>query len=414
MHSAYALEPLRFGPNGSEEIWRTVYLKQDALSQPSHSRHQSKHSTPGRPSYEVISSTPMRSAQRSVTAPSPQTFIPASTRPSTSTSRTATSTFPTLAEYESYNSTATTAVSSPIEEHGRLRQTSLPVQPKVQRKRGSSGFSSIFKFNKNRPKSEPTKKKLEIKLIGETPQDQVPAEFRGNGTHHVTLAESLARYGTDAVDDLGLPPALKLAPQQQVGHFNYAPGTLFQAGSGARLPTTPKLDSRERSDSRRSSGQQQPTPDQIRSAFARMGLLHSSSNEPVAGDQDSPPALDHAQSGRNCSGSRKQEHTYDLNRYQSRRDEFARFSGGPGSVPSSDPSWETIDRGGGETWGTPSSRGAHAWGGRRSSEERYERSASNSGRNSKRNSKRMSQLEDVVEEEDGDAKRRFAGDSMRY
>ena len=339
----------------------------------------------------------MRNTQRSLTTPAQSHFTISSGRPSTQHTRDLSSAFPPLEKLDSYFPPPPVPSTDDLieDEKGRVRQTSMPDVPK--RKRGSSGFSSLFKI-KSRPKSEPNKakpskgKKLEIKLIGETPINEVPREFLGG---YKTLDESLNRYNTDLVEDLTLPPVMKLSQRQQIGQLPYAPGALFEAGSGARLPTASSTLA-EMSNSRRSSGQ--PTPEQIRKAFEKIGMQSPSTDR--VGTNHATGSQGHSRTG---SWDRDQR----TEQWQQHEDSFRGYAmTGPSSIPkshqSSTRSWETIEQNGGR--GTPPTYGGPGWGARRSTEEgRYEQPVGNSGRNSKR----MSQLEDVLEEDDGQARRRF-------
>lgn len=119
-------------------------------------------------------------------------------------------------------------------------ETSAPVTlPKPAWKRTSSGLSSLSSFLKPKEKSRNKSTRLQVKLLGETPRDQVPLAFRqaSKGTHYTTLGETLARYGDDSAGTSS-EVELKLAEGQEIGHFVYTPGTVFHAGSGTKLPET--------------------------------------------------------------------------------------------------------------------------------------------------------------------------------
>ena len=393
--------PVTFGPNCSEEVWRTVYIKWDEY------RNYTFEDFDGHPNSrtagdENVPYTQTQTSQRSVTSPSHHAPAQMAGRPSTSTSNTVSSSkFPPLHGHEPSSPNLGTTTEAVLDQK-RLRQTSLPSDAKPGRKRGSSGLSNLFAKIKNRPKSEPTSKptgKPEIKLVGETPHDQLPKEFCGTDTNHVTFAQTLSRYRPDGVEDLSLPPTLKLSDHQQVGQFRYAPGTLFQAGTGVRVPTPGNATGENGVDSRPPS-RGQPTPEQIRKAFAKMGLTTPGKENMRAVPMDPY--------GWNNSG--KEELNVKWNRYQQRQNEFVGLrttssttrTQGPASPPAPGSSWETIAHG-----GSLISNHREMWGGRRSSEEqeRFELPASSSHRSSKR----RSQLEDVLEEDDGEGRRLFAG-----
>jgi hypothetical protein len=291
-----------------------------------------------------------------------------------------------------FGSNKSAAASPPPPTHGKEpRQVSLPALPKPPRKRTSSVVSSIFSL-RPRPKSDPSR--LAIKLIGETPRDQVPPEFLGRDTNYVTLEESIARYGDDALNDLSRPPQLKLAERQRIGQLNYQPGTLFKAGSGARLPDAAGM-RRGSGGSVESSDGQQPTPDQIRKAFETIGVGVSRSGY---GDGDdggerrvhSPEYSSLRQYSRQVSAD---EEAGCYGKEERRRADYVAVERrGDVRQHSVNSSWETVDQGGGPWGSSPLTRSD--WGGRSPVDER-----------SRRHSRRISQLEDVTEEEDGDGHR---------
>jgi hypothetical protein len=229
--------------------------------------------------------------------------------------------------------------------------------------------------------------------VGETPRQEVP---RGFLLHEQTVAADIleTRYDPDAVEDL---TALKLANNQQIGLFQYAPGTLFQAGTGARIPPRKRTLEKGVATGRKTSGA--PTPEQIRKAFERMAFAGSSNagvpmNQTIA--SKGPEVSD---TTGYCVMSSEERNEY-WNTYHPSPPAItpplinSRTVGK--SQSSSKPSWETIDR---TFSSTAASNRDGDFGGRRSSEERYELPTTQIARNSKR----MSQLEDVVEEDDADA-----------
>jgi hypothetical protein len=248
--------------------------------------------------------------------------------------------------------------------------------------------------------------KHRIKVIGETPSGQVPQGFLMQD--QTVAAEILEmRYNPDAVEDL---TALKPAYQQQIGQFAYSPGTLFQAGTGARLPTTsrPTLENGGIADGQARST---PTPEQIRRAFDKMALTTPTragipSDHPFATNQYfqvSSPTIPIAKGKGIMSPQERDEY---WNTYQPSQPAYTspkvNYDSDSGSQPKSRRSWVTIDpvfdR---ET--SPSSNRAREWESRTSTEKCYELPATNS----RRNSKRMSQLEDVIEEDDSGLKKRL-------
>lgn len=397
MHSSNVLTPVAFSLTNLAEIWRIAYLHSNMFDGPSHHRNPSGKSAIDRPSFEFGPQTPMRGTQRSFTTPASSNPASSSGGPSMPHSRNVSSTFPPLVPLTSYdNSNASlTAVTENESLVGRGRQSSLPTAPKPKRR--SSGLSTFFKR-----KSEP-----KIKLVGEAPRDQVPIEWRvpppeveQSTLHLISVNQTLERYGTEQVNDLTLPPPLKLAPQQQLGRFQYAPGTLFQAGSGARLPTSPGATTPVHMiDSRRSSGM--PTTEQIQQAFEKVVIASSNTERVPARTVETPTDLHPSRRSNTLRDPSQERPLQQPPRSVEASFNMANLGVVPSSYGSSNPSWETVEPR--ERWGMPSSYQGGEYEDRRSGEERYDLPASNS----KRNSKRMSQVMDVIEEDDGKMMRRF-------